>query len=44
MKQKAERKAGQSRPQQEPLRAERRFTPGRRASDMVKNLMQAHST
>ena len=44
MKQNADRQAGQSRPQQEPRRVERRFTPGRRAGDMVKNLMQAHST
>lgn len=44
MKHNAERQAVQPRPQQEPYRVERRFTPGRPAGDMVKHLMQAHST
>lgn len=44
MKHNAERQAARPRPQQEPYRVERRFTPGRQTSDMVKNLVQAHST
>lgn len=44
MKRDGESQAAQSRPQQEPYRVERRFTPGRPVSEMVKNLVRAHST
>lgn len=44
MKHNVDRQAAQSRSQQEPYRVERRFTPGRQISDVVKNLVQAHST
>ena len=44
MRNSADRQSAQARRRQEPCRVERRFTPGRPANDMVKDLVRAHST